>query len=68
MNFQSDRKYQLDGNGTVEEFVLIFKEWAVNMKIKDSTEFKDARVKTLSLTKVIQECVLKQIFNNNLLF
>uniref|UniRef100_A0A6P7FXK5 Uncharacterized protein LOC114335199 n=1 Tax=Diabrotica virgifera virgifera TaxID=50390 RepID=A0A6P7FXK5_DIAVI len=63
MDFCNDRKYELDGNRTVEELASILKDWAVNMRRKDGTEFKEATVKTMwNLTsKLLQEKYYKEM-------
>uniref|UniRef100_A0A6P7GD95 Uncharacterized protein LOC114340821 n=1 Tax=Diabrotica virgifera virgifera TaxID=50390 RepID=A0A6P7GD95_DIAVI len=63
MDFCNDRKYELDGNRTVEELASILKDWAVNMRRKDGTTFKEATVKTMwNLTsKLLQEKYYKEM-------
>lgn len=47
MDFCGTRKYILDGNRTVQELASILKDWAVNIRKKDGTEFKEATIKTM---------------------
>lgn len=47
MEFCYERKYELNEHRSVEELAMILKDWAVNMRKKDGTEFKEATVKTM---------------------
>ncbi|XP_074031508.1 uncharacterized protein [Leptinotarsa decemlineata] len=62
MEFCDARIYELDGNRTLEELALILKDWAINMRKKDSTEFKEATVKTVwnITSKLLQEKYYKE--------
>lgn len=57
IDFCNTRKYELDGNRTIEELALILKDWAVNMKKRDGTDFKEATIKTMwnVTSKLLQE-------------
>lgn len=57
MEFCCERKYELNEHRSLEELVLILKDWAVNMRKKDGTEFKEATVKTMwnVSSKLLQE-------------
>lgn len=57
MEFCSIRKYELDGNRTTEELASILKDWAVNMRKRDGSEFKEATIKTVwnITSKLLQE-------------
>lgn len=47
----------VDANRSVEDLALILKDWAVNMRKKDSTEFKECTIKTIwnVTSKLLQE-------------
>ncbi|KAG5884571.1 hypothetical protein JTB14_006596 [Gonioctena quinquepunctata] len=47
MEFCCEREYELSEHRSLEELALILKDWAVNMRKKDGSEFKEATVKTM---------------------
>lgn len=60
MEFCCEREYELNEHRSLEELALILKDWAVNMRKKDGTEFKEATVKTmLSVTCPFNSIVFK---------
>lgn len=56
MEFCNVRKYEIDENRTVEELALILKDWAINMRKRDGSDFKETTIKTMwNLTsKILQ--------------